>query len=63
MEVLDTDYKSYAVIFATRVKDGRTLHMMRLYSTWPSWGCGHEGQGGMGHEGTLCCNCHWPVLV
>nr|AAA48677.1 marker protein [Gallus gallus] len=32
VEVLDTDYKSYAVIFATRVKDGRTLHMMRLYS-------------------------------
>ncbi|XP_021269747.1 extracellular fatty acid-binding protein isoform X2 [Numida meleagris] len=32
VEVLDTDYKSYAVIFATRVKDGKTLHMMRLYS-------------------------------
>uniref|UniRef100_A0A669Q773 Lipocalin/cytosolic fatty-acid binding domain-containing protein n=1 Tax=Phasianus colchicus TaxID=9054 RepID=A0A669Q773_PHACC len=32
VEVLDTDYKTYAVIFATRVKDGKTLHMMRLYS-------------------------------
>lgn len=32
VEVLDTDYKSYAVILATRVKNGRTLHMMRLYS-------------------------------
>ncbi|XP_005014850.1 extracellular fatty acid-binding protein-like [Anas platyrhynchos] len=31
-QVLDTDYKSYAVIFATRVKDGKTLHMLRLYS-------------------------------
>ncbi|OXB80623.1 UNVERIFIED_CONTAM: hypothetical protein H355_005552 [Colinus virginianus] len=32
VEVLDTDYKSYAVIFATRMKNGKTLHMMRLYS-------------------------------
>ncbi|XP_065593792.1 lipocalin-like 1 protein [Cyrtonyx montezumae] len=32
VEVLDTDYKSYAVIFATRMKDGKTLHMIRLYS-------------------------------
>ncbi|XP_015734326.1 extracellular fatty acid-binding protein [Coturnix japonica] len=35
VEVLDTDYKSYAVIYATRVKDGRTRHMMRLYSRSP----------------------------
>ncbi|POI30187.1 hypothetical protein CIB84_006062 [Bambusicola thoracicus] len=35
VEVLDTDYKSYAVIFATRVKNGRTLNMMRLYSRSP----------------------------
>lgn len=34
-QVLDTDYKSYAVIFATRVKDGKTLHMLRLYSMCP----------------------------
>ncbi|XP_009634618.1 lipocalin-like 1 protein [Egretta garzetta] len=32
VQVLDTDGKTYAVIFASRVKDGRTLHMLRLYS-------------------------------
>ncbi|KAM8796692.1 lipocalin-like 1 protein [Eudromia elegans] len=32
VRVLETDYKSYAVIFVTRVKDGKTLRMMRLYS-------------------------------
>ncbi|XP_074967944.1 lipocalin-like 1 protein isoform X1 [Phalacrocorax aristotelis] len=32
VQVVDTDGKTYAVIFASRVKDGRTLHMLRLYS-------------------------------
>ncbi|KFV67332.1 Extracellular fatty acid-binding protein, partial [Dryobates pubescens] len=32
VQVLDTDGQSYAVILAARVKDGRTLHMLRLYS-------------------------------
>ncbi|XP_075572725.1 lipocalin-like 1 protein [Pelecanus crispus] len=31
-QVVDTDGKTYAVIFASRVKNGRTLHMLRLYS-------------------------------
>ncbi|XP_010082583.1 PREDICTED: extracellular fatty acid-binding protein-like, partial [Pterocles gutturalis] len=31
-QVVDTDGKTYAVIFASRVKDGKTLHMLRLYS-------------------------------
>uniref|UniRef100_A0A8D0KZY2 Lipocalin/cytosolic fatty-acid binding domain-containing protein n=1 Tax=Strix occidentalis caurina TaxID=311401 RepID=A0A8D0KZY2_STROC len=30
--VVDTDGKTYAVIFVSRVKDGKTLHMLRLYS-------------------------------
>ncbi|KAM9217962.1 extracellular fatty acid-binding protein-like isoform 1-T2 [Leptosomus discolor] len=32
MKVVDTDGKTYAVIFASRVKDGKTLYMLRLYS-------------------------------
>ncbi|KAM6316290.1 extracellular fatty acid-binding protein-like isoform 2-T2 [Podargus strigoides] len=32
VQVLDTDGKTYAVISAARVKDGKTLHMLRLYS-------------------------------
>lgn len=32
MQVLATDGQSYAVILASRVKEGRTLHMLRLYS-------------------------------
>ncbi|KFR04326.1 Extracellular fatty acid-binding protein, partial [Nipponia nippon] len=32
VQVVDTDGKTYAVIFASRVKDGRTFHMLRLYS-------------------------------
>ncbi|XP_010161129.1 extracellular fatty acid-binding protein, partial [Antrostomus carolinensis] len=32
VQVVDTDGKTYAVIFASRVKDGKTLHMLRLYS-------------------------------
>ncbi|XP_068020267.1 extracellular fatty acid-binding protein-like [Melanerpes formicivorus] len=32
VQVLDTDGQSYAVILASRVKDGKTLHMLRLYS-------------------------------
>ncbi|XP_032851577.1 lipocalin-like 1 protein [Tyto alba] len=33
--VVDTDGKTYAVIFVSRVKDGKTLRMLRLYSrTW-----------------------------
>ncbi|KFP83845.1 Extracellular fatty acid-binding protein, partial [Apaloderma vittatum] len=32
VQVLDTDGKTYAVIFASRVKDWQTLHMLRLYS-------------------------------
>ncbi|XP_054076612.1 lipocalin-like 1 protein [Rissa tridactyla] len=31
-QVVDTDGKTYAVIFASREKDGKTLHMLRLYS-------------------------------
>ncbi|XP_010219043.1 PREDICTED: lipocalin-like 1 protein [Tinamus guttatus] len=31
-QVMETDYKSYAVIYVNRVKDGKTLRMMRLYS-------------------------------
>ncbi|KAM6117419.1 lipocalin-like 1 protein [Phoenicopterus ruber ruber] len=31
-QVVDTDGKTYAVIFASRVKNGKTLHMLRLYS-------------------------------
>ncbi|XP_030362558.1 lipocalin-like 1 protein [Strigops habroptila] len=31
-QVVDTDGKTYAVVFATRVKDGKTLHALRLYS-------------------------------
>ncbi|XP_014805203.1 PREDICTED: lipocalin-like 1 protein [Calidris pugnax] len=31
-QVVDTDGKTYAVIFASRLKDGKTLHMLRLYS-------------------------------
>ncbi|KFV53058.1 Extracellular fatty acid-binding protein, partial [Gavia stellata] len=31
-QVVDTDGKTYAVIFVSRVKDGKTLHMLRLYS-------------------------------
>ncbi|KAK4811529.1 hypothetical protein QYF61_011577 [Mycteria americana] len=31
-QVVDTDGKTYAIIFASRVKDGKTLHMLRLYS-------------------------------
>uniref|UniRef100_A0A8B9LZ38 Lipocalin/cytosolic fatty-acid binding domain-containing protein n=1 Tax=Accipiter nisus TaxID=211598 RepID=A0A8B9LZ38_9AVES len=30
--VVDTDGKTYAVIFVSRVKNGKTLHMLRLYS-------------------------------
>ncbi|XP_075026269.1 lipocalin-like 1 protein [Calonectris borealis] len=32
VQVVDTDGKTYAVIFASRVKDGKTLRMLRLYS-------------------------------
>ncbi|XP_009888567.1 PREDICTED: lipocalin-like 1 protein [Charadrius vociferus] len=32
VQVVDTDGKTYAVIFASRVKDRKTLHMLRLYS-------------------------------
>ncbi|KFQ38425.1 Extracellular fatty acid-binding protein, partial [Mesitornis unicolor] len=32
VQVVDTDGKTYAVIFASRVKDGKTLYMLRLYS-------------------------------
>ncbi|XP_068270154.1 lipocalin-like 1 protein [Nyctibius grandis] len=32
VKVLDTDSETYAVIFASKVKDGKTLHMLRLYS-------------------------------
>ncbi|KFV18793.1 Extracellular fatty acid-binding protein, partial [Tauraco erythrolophus] len=32
MRVLDTDGKTYAVIFASREKDGKTLYMLRLHS-------------------------------
>ncbi|XP_061867658.1 extracellular fatty acid-binding protein [Colius striatus] len=35
VQVLDTDGQTYAVIFATRVKDGKTYHMLRLYSRTP----------------------------
>ncbi|XP_062446920.1 extracellular fatty acid-binding protein-like [Rhea pennata] len=31
-QVMETDYKSYAIIFVSRVKDGKTLRMLRLYS-------------------------------
>ncbi|KFQ55137.1 Extracellular fatty acid-binding protein, partial [Nestor notabilis] len=31
-QVVDTDGKTYAVVFATRMKDGKTLHALRLYS-------------------------------
>ncbi|KAM6400098.1 lipocalin-like 1 protein [Rhynochetos jubatus] len=32
MQVVDTDSETYTVIFASRVKDEKTLHMLRLYS-------------------------------
>ncbi|XP_010006173.1 PREDICTED: lipocalin-like 1 protein [Chaetura pelagica] len=32
VQVVDTDGKTYAVVFATRVKAGKPLHMLRLYS-------------------------------
>ncbi|KFO76022.1 Extracellular fatty acid-binding protein, partial [Cuculus canorus] len=32
VQVLDTDGKTYAVIFASRLIDGKTYHMMKLYS-------------------------------
>ncbi|KAM9256629.1 lipocalin-like 1 protein isoform 2-T2 [Cariama cristata] len=32
VQVMDTDGKTYAVIFVSRVKDGKTLRMLRLYS-------------------------------
>ncbi|XP_010152186.1 PREDICTED: extracellular fatty acid-binding protein-like [Eurypyga helias] len=32
VQVVDTDNETYAVVFASRVKDGKTLHMLRLYS-------------------------------
>ncbi|XP_008946791.1 PREDICTED: extracellular fatty acid-binding protein-like, partial [Merops nubicus] len=32
VRVEDTDGRTYAIIFASRVKDGRTQHMLRLYS-------------------------------
>ncbi|KFO14739.1 Extracellular fatty acid-binding protein, partial [Balearica regulorum gibbericeps] len=31
-QVVDTDGRTYAVIFASRVKDGKTFHMLKLYS-------------------------------
>ncbi|KFQ01727.1 Extracellular fatty acid-binding protein, partial [Haliaeetus albicilla] len=31
VRVVDTDGKTYAVIFVSRVKDGKTLRMLRLY--------------------------------
>ncbi|XP_013809930.1 lipocalin-like 1 protein [Apteryx mantelli] len=35
LQVMKTDYQSYAMIFASRVKDGKTLHMLRLYNRTP----------------------------
>lgn len=32
VRLVDTDGRSYMVVFATREKDGDTLHMLRLYS-------------------------------
>uniref|UniRef100_A0A663NEI4 Lipocalin/cytosolic fatty-acid binding domain-containing protein n=1 Tax=Athene cunicularia TaxID=194338 RepID=A0A663NEI4_ATHCN len=32
VRVVHTDGKTYAVIFVSREKDGKTLHMLRLYS-------------------------------
>ncbi|KFZ63412.1 Extracellular fatty acid-binding protein, partial [Podiceps cristatus] len=32
VRVVDTDGKTYAVIFASKVVDGKILHMLRLYS-------------------------------
>ncbi|XP_041262478.1 extracellular fatty acid-binding protein-like [Onychostruthus taczanowskii] len=32
VRLVDTDGSSYMVVFATREKDGKTLHMLRLYS-------------------------------
>lgn len=32
VRLVDTDGSSYMVIFATREKEGKTLHMLRLYS-------------------------------
>ncbi|XP_068067815.1 extracellular fatty acid-binding protein-like [Anomalospiza imberbis] len=32
VQLVDTDSSSYMVVFATREKDGKTLHMLRLYS-------------------------------
>ncbi|KAM9370778.1 extracellular fatty acid-binding protein-like [Phaethornis superciliosus] len=32
VQLLATDNKTYMIVFATRVKDGKTLHMLRLYS-------------------------------
>ncbi|KAM8995917.1 lipocalin-like 1 protein isoform 2-T2 [Ara ararauna] len=31
-QVVDTDGTTYAVVFATRVKDGKTVHALRLYT-------------------------------
>lgn len=36
VRLVDTDGSSYMVIFATREKDGKILHMLRLYSMWPA---------------------------
>ncbi|KAF2974917.1 hypothetical protein EK904_006797 [Melospiza melodia maxima] len=32
VRLVDTDGSSYMVVFATREKEGKTLHMLRLYS-------------------------------
>ncbi|KAM4889588.1 extracellular fatty acid-binding protein-like [Sylvia borin] len=35
VQLVDTDGRSYMVVFATREKAGQTLHMLRLYSRSP----------------------------
>ncbi|KFO99093.1 Extracellular fatty acid-binding protein, partial [Calypte anna] len=32
VQALATDSNTYMIVFATRVKNGKTLHMLRLYS-------------------------------
>ncbi|KFW82742.1 Extracellular fatty acid-binding protein, partial [Manacus vitellinus] len=31
-QLVDTDGRTYVIIFATREKEGKILHMLRLYS-------------------------------
>ncbi|KFR14861.1 hypothetical protein N306_02906, partial [Opisthocomus hoazin] len=32
VQLVDTDGETYMVIFASKLVDGKTLHMLRLYS-------------------------------